>query len=50
MITEANGTSVTTTDALTQQVKAVAKDGYLRLYIYRPQSDRYFYAVLKLSR
>jgi serine protease Do len=50
VITEANGTSITTTDALTQQVKAVAKGGYLRLYMYRPQTDRYFYAVLKLSQ
>ena len=49
VITEANGKSVSTTDALREQVKA-SGDGYLRLYIYRPQSDRYFYAVLNLSQ
>jgi serine protease Do len=50
VITEANGESITTTKALTKQVKAGVDDGYLRLYIYRPQSDRYFYAILNLSR
>jgi serine protease Do len=50
VITEANGESISTTEALTNEVKAGVHDGYLRLYVYRPQSDRYFYAVLNLSQ
>jgi serine protease Do len=50
VISEANGESISTTEALSQQVKVGIDDGYLRLYIYRPQSDRYFYAVLNLSQ
>ncbi len=48
VITEANGLSITTTETLTQQVRA-NDNGYLRLYIYRPQFDRYFFAVLNLT-
>jgi serine protease Do len=48
VITEANGQAITTTEAFTQQVRANAT-GYVRLYIYRPKFDRYFFAVLNLT-
>jgi serine protease Do len=46
VITEANGVSVTTPDALNHQIDAVGTGGYLRLYVYRPQADRSFFVIL----
>ncbi|MGD8440551.1 MAG: Do family serine endopeptidase [Holophagae bacterium] len=49
IIVEANGEAITTTDALQDVVASVPSDGYLRLYIYRPQLGRSFFAILKLA-
>jgi serine protease Do len=49
VITEANGRSIATAGDLTDQVKAVAEGGYLRLYVYRPRADQSFYAILNLT-
>ena len=49
VITEANGDTIATTDALAAAVKAVAKGAYLRLYVYRPRADRSFFAILHLA-
>lgn len=48
VVTEANGASVTTPDALIHAVDSVAKGGYLRLYVYRPRADQSFFAILRL--
>jgi serine protease Do len=49
VITEANGASITTGDEYADQVKAVGKGGYLRLYVYRPRADQSFFAILGLT-
>lgn len=50
IVTEANGRAVTTVDELIAEVKKVDEGGYLRLYVYRPQFDRSFFAILKLDQ
>ena len=49
VIVEANGEEVTTSEELTGIVGDVSSGGYLRLYIYRPQFDRSFFAIVKLD-
>jgi len=49
VIIEANGASVATPDELDHQITSVPDGGYLRLYMYRPQARRSFYAILKLA-
>ena len=49
VITEANGRTVTSVESLMAQVKKVKKNGYLRLYVYRPRADRSFFVILKLA-
>jgi serine protease Do len=48
VVVEANGTAVTTPDALDHEITSVPGGGYLRLYMYRPRAGRSFYAILKL--
>jgi len=50
IVTEANGRAVTTVDELIAEVKKVEDGGYLRLYVYRPQFERSFFAILKLDQ
>jgi len=50
VITEANGSTITTADELSDQIDHVADGGYIRLYVYRPQADRSFFAILNLSK
>jgi serine protease Do len=49
VITQANGREVATPEQLAAEVKGVGKGGYLRLYVYRPQADQSFFAILKLE-
>jgi serine protease Do len=49
VITEANGAAVATAEELERQIKDVEQGGYLRLYVYRPQADRFFFAILNLA-
>jgi serine protease Do len=50
VITEVNGTPVATPEALNHQIELVAPGGYLRLYVYRPQADRSFFAILTIPQ
>ena len=50
VITEANGVSISSVGDLIGQVEAVDEGGYLRLYVYRPQAERSFFAILKLDQ
>lgn len=49
VITQANGTAVSTPTDLDAVVRTVDPGGYLRLYVYRPQADQSFFAILKLG-
>ncbi|HSN57328.1 MAG TPA: Do family serine endopeptidase [Candidatus Sulfomarinibacteraceae bacterium] len=49
VIVEANGEPVASADELQAVVDQVASGGYLRLYVFRPQFDRSFFAILKLD-
>ncbi len=49
VITQANGRPVRSAADLTEQVRAVPAGGYLRLYVYRPQADQSFFAIIKLG-
>ena len=49
VITEANGKAVTSVEGLMAQIKKVGKNGYLRLYVYRPRAERSFFVILKLD-
>jgi len=49
-VTEVNGTKVTSASGLVNAVKAVQRGGYARLYVYRPQADRSFFAIIKLDK
>jgi serine protease Do len=50
VITEANGVGISSVGDLIEQVGAVDEGGYLRLYVYRPQAERSFFAILKLDQ
>jgi serine protease Do len=50
VVTELNGTKVTSASGLVNAVKAVQRGGYARLYVYRPQADRSFFAIIKLDK
>jgi serine protease Do len=50
VITQANGRVVTSPEELDEQVRAVTKGGYLRLYVYRARADQSFFAILKLDK
>ncbi len=50
VITEANGKAVRSVEGLMAQVRKVKKNGYLRLYVYRPRAERSFFVILKLDR
>jgi serine protease Do len=50
VITEANGENISSVADLIAQVEAVEEGGYLRLYVFRPQADRSFFAILKLDQ
>ena len=49
IITEVNGTGVSSVEQFLDAVKGVKKGGYLRLYVYRPRMERSFFAILKLD-
>jgi serine protease Do len=49
IVVEANGEPVSTTNELAAIVSEVPAGGYLRLYVYRPQFDRSFFAILRLE-
>jgi len=49
VITEANGTAVTTPAELRAATKKVEAGGYLRLYVYIPRADLYRFVILKLE-
>lgn len=49
VITEANGAPMATQEDLERQIKDVEQGGYLRLYLYRPEADRFFFAILNLA-
>jgi serine protease Do len=49
VITEANDRSIGDADDLLEAIDAVDEGGYLRLYVYRPRGDRFFFAILKLD-
>jgi serine protease Do len=48
VIVEANGQEIVSPEELAGLVRDVEPGGYLRLYIYRPQAQRSFFAILKL--
>lgn len=49
VITEANGTAVTTPAELRTATKKVEAGGYLRLYVYIPRANLYRFVILKLE-
>jgi serine protease Do len=49
VITEANGTAVTSPAELRVATKKVEAGGYLRLYVYIPRADLYRFVILKLE-
>jgi serine protease Do len=49
VITEVNGTGVARVDDFTHQIESAKSGSYLRLYAYRPQAGRSFFAIIKLG-
>jgi len=47
VITEANGTKVSTVEELRKSVDTLDQGAYLRLYVFRPRTDRSFFVLLK---
>ena len=50
IVTEVNGKKIHSVEQFLAGVKSVRKGGYLRLYIFRPQAERSFFAILKLDQ
>jgi len=49
VIVEANGEKLNEANQLLEEIRGVKKNGYLRLYVYRPQADQSFFAIVKLT-
>jgi len=49
VITEANGRAIGSTRDLMDEIDEVETGGYLRLYVYRPEFDQSFFAILSLG-
>jgi serine protease Do len=49
IITQANGSEVGSVQELMAAIDDVEEGGYLRLYVYRPQAEQSFFAILQLE-
>jgi serine protease Do len=49
VITQVNGRDVESVDQLMDAIDAVDSGGYLRLYVYRPRFDQYFFVIPQLD-
>jgi serine protease Do len=49
VITQVNGSDVESVDQLMDAIDAVDSGGYLRLYVYRPRFDQYFFVIPQLD-
>ena len=49
VVTQASGEPIESVEELEDIVDEVDEGGLLRMYVYRPRADRYFFAILRLD-
>ncbi len=49
IITQINGVAISSEDDLRAEIAAIANDGLVRIYIFRPRANRSFFAILRLD-